>query len=156
MTVKNLTYQITDTRTPTGTKWFTVARVLLMKQGVSLPGGFSPDFCTRVCQRGLRTHTLSLVKCAKKTPFLLQFFWGKHAVFVTNLAKMYLFLNMIAEKWRVAPKILENCRQVIHSLPKNTPFLLHFLSKKHTLSLAFFVKITPSMLAHQRYPIYSE
>ncbi len=36
--------------------------------------GHFPDFCMRVCQRGLRNHTLSLPIFLKKTPFLLQYF----------------------------------------------------------------------------------
>ena len=61
---------------------------------------------------------------------------------LTNLAKMYPFFNKTTEKWRVVLKFFENCRPVINSLPQNTPFLLHFFSKKHTLSLAFLFKIT--------------
>ncbi len=69
-------------------------------------GGHLPNFFTRLCQRSLRNSTLSVAIFWKKTPFLLQFFGKKHAVFLANFAEMYPFLNKIAENWRVAPKIL--------------------------------------------------
>ncbi len=74
----------------------------------------------------------------KKTPFLLQFFGEKHAVFLANFAEMYPFMNEIAE----------NCQElassiIIHSLLKNSHFLLHFDGKKSHLSFAFLVKNAP-------------
>ncbi len=71
-----------------------------------IPGGHLSNFCTRVCQRGLRNSTLSVAIFWKKTPFLLQFSGKKHAVCLANFAEMYPFLNKIAEHWHVAPKIV--------------------------------------------------
>ncbi len=102
-------------------------------------GGHLPNFCTRVCQRGLQNHTLSLAIFLKKRhPFSCNFLVKNNAIFPANSAKMYPFINKISEKCRVAPKIPENCRRVIHFLLKTTPFLLHFDEKKHTISLARF------------------
>ena len=69
----------------------------------------------------------------KKTPFLFPFF-TKHP-----------FMNKVAKKWCAAAKNFKNCCRVTHSVLKNIPFLLHVL-----------VKISPLMLAHPRYCIYSE
>ncbi len=100
-------------------------------------GGLFPNFCTRVCQRGLRTHTLSLAKFAKKTPFL------------------YTPVPPDPEMRTPNPNFRELLP--INSFPAQKHTLsLAFLSKKHTLSLTFLVKITPLMLAHSRYCIYSE
>ena len=94
--------------------------------------GHLPNFCIRVCQRNLQnhSHTLSLAKFVKKTPFLLQFFCGKHAV-------------LLLSKYTLCSK----------AHPSSCIF-----APKHTLCPAFFVKITPLMLAHPRYCIiiYSE
>ena len=59
----------------------------------------------------------------------MQFFGEKHAVFFASFAKMYPFMNKIAEKWCVVPKIVKIF------LPSNT-----LSAQKHTLSLAFSVK----------------
>ncbi len=53
--------------------------------------------------------SLAIFFSLKKTPFLLQCFGEKHAVFLTTFAKMYPFMNKIAEKWRAALKIFKNC-----------------------------------------------
>ncbi len=58
-------------------------------------GGHLPNFYTRVCQRGLRNCTLSLAIFWKKTPFLMQLFGEKQAVFLANFAKMYPFLTIL-------------------------------------------------------------
>ncbi len=39
--------------------------------------------------------------CEKDTLSLANF-WGKYTVFLTNFAKMYLFLNKISEKWHIS------------------------------------------------------
>ncbi len=59
------------------------------------PGGHLPNFCTRVCQRGLRNSTLSVANFWKKIPFLLQFF-GKNMLFSLQiLPKSTLFFKKI-------------------------------------------------------------
>ncbi len=121
-------------------------------QGGDPGGGLFPNFCTRVCQRGLRTHTLSLAKFVKKTPFLLHFLWVKHRF-------SYKFCQKVpfSEPKQSAESFRELSSSSSFFAPKQT-LSQAFLSKKHTLSLAFFVKITPLMLAHPRYlmHVYSE
>ncbi len=126
----------------------------VLKISLDPRGGHLPNFCTRVCQRGLRNSTLSVAIFWKKTPFLLQFFGKKHAVFLANFAEMYPFLKKNCWKLARSAENCKNCHRVIHSLHKNTPFLLRFCLKLYPFSCILMIKNTPFLLRFwwKRYP----
>ena len=58
---------------------------------------------------------------------------------------MYPLLNKIAENWRVTPRILRKWRRRIHSLHKNSPFLLRFWYRRcwHTRGTLYIGSTPP-------------
>ncbi len=76
----------------------------------------------------------------------LVFFWVETHCFsykFCHKVPFFMFLNKHVGKWRIAPKIFKKCRRVIHSLPQNTPFLLHFWLKTYPFSCFLLSKSHP-------------
>ncbi len=66
-----------------------------------------------------------LQKFRKRRPVSCNILGGKPCCFNYKFGKDVSFRNNTVGKWRIVLNIFENCRCVIHSVPENTPFLLH-------------------------------
>ena len=98
--------------------------------------GLLPNFCMRVCQRDLRTHTLSLAKFMKKTPFLLHFLGETHCFSYTFCQKVPFSEQYCWKMARGAENFRELSSSNSFSVPKH-PFSCIFAQKTYPFSCIF-------------------
>ena len=106
-------------------------------------GGHLPNFCMRVCQRGVQNHTLSLATFLKKTPFLLQFFWWKICCFPCKFCQNVPFYKQNhREMTHSSDNFWELSSSNTLSAQKTHPFSCILMKKKHPFYCVFDDKCT--------------
>ena len=112
-------------------------------------GGLYPNFCTQVCQHGLEPIPFLLRNSRKRHPFSC-IFWGRNTLLFSQIwPKSTLFWTKLL---KTKPRSPENFGELL-SLPRNTPFLLHFCPKNIPFLLHFLSKSHP-WCWHTRSTVY--
>ncbi len=103
-------------------------RYIISQDMESIPGGGEhlPNFCKRVCQRGLQSGTLSLANFFEKDTLSLCNFCVKNMLHAENFQELSSSNTLSAQKHTL----------FLHFHPKNIPvLLLFFFGKNHCLNV---------------------